>query len=136
MRRVLAVAAAVVMLAVGAGCEPSTPEPKVAMTARSYPAKPKCYSSARIEGNINGTKTSSVVLQRTVGGKWVDWKWYQTGDTAEQPHRISTAPDYDGTYALSYLGPWSAPETVLHLRARSAGGSVVSNGVYVTVTCP
>lgn len=133
MRRVLVAVALVLGALSVAACEPVTPpEPTVGMTAKSDPAKPRCGSPAYLAGSIGETATSKVVLQRTSGGKWVDWKWYETGDSDEEPHVLSDVPRY-GEFMIGYRVPSS--KTTIHLRARSAGGSVVSNGVYVTPVC-
>jgi hypothetical protein len=127
MRRVLVLVAAAVAVVAMAACEPTPPT--VAMTVKSVPAKPACGTVAQLVGNTGGTKASSVVLQRTSGGKWVDWKWVDSWDS-QDPHLLTARPNSAGDYKLSWLAP--TKRGTYHLRVRSAGGSVVSNDIYVS----
>lgn len=127
MRRVAMVGAALVMLAATA-CKP-TPEPTVSITAK--PIQPACYNHG-LEG-VAPAGAASVVLQRTVNGKWQDWIWYEGGLPYEQPHRI-TAPTRGGDYAIQFSDRTPTGQKlsgVIHIRVRSGGGSAVSPGVYV-----
>mgnify|MGYP006921472627 CR=1 FL=1 len=110
----------------------------VTITAKAV-GKPTCYNSARIEGYLTpATATPRVVLQRTVGGKWQDWKWYTILEEGQwrKPHILTSGIGDGGIpahYSVQYLG--TARASIIHLRVRSNGGSVVSPGVYVKSTC-
>jgi hypothetical protein len=68
------------------------------------------------------------VLQKTERGVWKDWIWPPYGGGGSQ--RLTAKPAADGTWSMTYLVPNSA--ATIHLRVRSAGGTVFSNSVYVT----
>lgn len=109
----------------------------VTITAKAV-GKPTCRNGARIEGGVLPVgATRRVVLQRTVGGKWQDWKWWNSGEesTWAKPHLLTDVPESfeQGHYSIQYLG--SVKASIIHLRVRSNGGSVVSPGVYVKSTC-
>lgn len=126
MRRILMLVALAAGALGVAACEPA---PKVTITAKA-PSKGYCGTAVEIKGTVTPSDaTPKVVLQRTEGGKWVDWIWVSSGSSSEKPHRISATVD-GGEYSSSFYMPIS--KNVLHLRVRSNGGSVVSNGVYVT----
>jgi hypothetical protein len=125
VRRLLAAAVVVLALAGATGCEAS-----MTITAKADPARPACFGAGSIAGVVTPAgATPKVVLQRTEGGKWVDWKWF-VSHTSEGRHVISTTVDSAGKYRLSFLVPRSS--ATLHLRARSAGSGATSPGVYVT----
>lgn len=115
-------------------CQPA--EPAMAITATPDDAKPACSDNAYITGEVDPAgATSKVVLQRTEGGKWVDWRWRsrdsdstlgQVGATVQQRGDV-------GIFELPYLVPGS--KSTLHLRVRSSGGGFVSKGFYVTPVC-
>jgi len=136
MRAAMAAMAVTAMVLVGVtACEPA---PTVTITATTPDRYTEACGFFTIEGRITPAKaTSGVVLQRTVNGKWEDWIWYQTGDTDEEPHRIRGHLDYtsfDWTgYWLEAFTPCTVGRTY-SLRVRSAGGSVVSNTVWITTT--
>lgn len=127
MKKALLIAALLIGCAVTTACDPVT-----TITATTA-SRPGCGQTATIDGTVTpASATGRVVLQRTVGGKWVDWKWV-TGNTGEVPHvlRSKVAPD-TGTYVIPFQVPFST--NTIHLRVRSDGGSVVSRGMYVTPT--
>lgn len=127
MRRVWMAAAAVLCIVAATGCEPA---PTATITAKA-PSKGYCGTTVTVTGTVTpASATPRVVLQRTVKGKWVDWMWI-LGDTGEQPHRMYGTVT-NGKYEIPFYMPIS--KNVLHLRVRSNGGSVVSNGVYITPT--
>lgn len=125
MRRALAIAVVLVALVVGTGCEP-------AMKITARPVQPACYNDA-VTGTVTPAgATTKVVMQRTVSGKWVDWKWYRGSDPV--PRVLTATPDAEGVYQLDYEGekPDGTPLTgVVHFRVRSSGGGTVSNDFYV-----
>lgn len=130
MRNLVTMVVAVAALVLLASCTPT-----VTITAKPAKTKATCWENVRVEGIVTPKDaTSRVVLQRTEGGKWVDWLWYNTGESEEVPHRIAgdvqRFEGQNGEYSLDFNTPWWA--TTLHLRVRSNGGSVVSPGFYVT----
>lgn len=130
MRKIVAAIVAISAWAMLSSCTPAA-----TITAVPDTTRPACYDLLTINGQIDPAgATTKVVLQRTVGGKWVDWIWYQTGDSDEQAHRLYGVVDSDGSYFLNYNAPWWA--TTVHLRVRSGGGSVVSPSFYVTTSGP
>ena len=130
MRRILAAASMVVLLG-AAACLPS----EKPMTVTDGPMQPACLNNGA-EGTIEPIgATPKVVLQRTVGGKWVDWKWYEAGMDSEKPHVLSAAPSkFDGSYVIKYSDrkpDGTKLSGVIHLRVRSNGGGYTGKGFYV-----
>lgn len=126
MRRTLAAAGLAIVMLVA--CQPTEPS----MTITAAELTPKCLNSVIIGKVTPANATSKVVLQRTVGGKWVDWKWYVGGHSPAA--LITDAPIADGTFYLPYdtEKPDGTPLTgTVHLRVRSSGGTQFSNGLYV-----
>ena len=133
MRRMLgSVVAAMLLVVVGAACQPTEP----AMTITAKPMQPACYNDG-LEGTVTPIDaTSKVVLQRTVNGKWVDWKWY-IGTSGESPHIISAPVSSwdEGAYWPQYADETASGVPLsgtIHIRVRSEGGTRFSNGIYVT----
>lgn len=129
MKRIAATAALVLMALVATtGCEP-----KMTITASlDAGSRPGCGQVASVFGSVNPpAATKRVVLQRTQGGKWVDWKWI-SGTTGEAPHVLSAVPEPDGKYRIGLAVP--STTSAIHLRVRSDGGVGVSAGFYVTPT--
>lgn len=118
-RTLLALGLAAAFVIVGApSCEPS-------MTISAVPST-GCWSGV-VEGQVTpANATAKVVLQRTVGGKWVDWKWYRTQvDTTKRI--LSDVPNDEGVYVIQFTrqhesgAQWSG---TLHLRVRSNAGYI------------
>lgn len=125
VRRFLAVAAVAVVLMVATGCEPS-----MTITAKPDPA-PMSTTNSYVRGTVTpATATAKVVLQRTVGGKWVDWQACQATGCWSKPAKVPTANvnQSTGAYAIAYPVQWCAH--TLHLRVRSEGGSAFSPAFY------
>ena len=125
VRRFLAVAAVAVVLMVATGCEPS-----MTITAKPDPA-PMSTTNSYVRGTVTpATATAKVVLQRTVGGKWVDWQACPAvgcqGDASKVP--AANVNQSTGAYAIAYPVQWCAH--TLHLRVRSEGGSAFSPAFY------
>lgn len=128
MKKILLAAAALLLVVAATGCEPSA-----TITAKPDDTTPVCTSSDWIRGKVTpATATPRVALQRTVGGKWVDWKWYATTSSSGGQQIVWAKVSGSGSYAMSYRIP--ASTTTLHLRVRSEGGGAVSPGFYVTPT--
>ena len=105
-------------------------EPKMTITAKMEERGIRPAFNAHVVGTITPAKaTKTVVLQRTQGGKWVDWKQYPDG-FIDKGLQLITAPvnQTTGAYRLTFYVDTAGP---LHLRVRSAGGAV-SPGFYVT----
>ena len=130
MRRAILTAAVAFGVLVSMATPASAASLKI--TLQASPTHPVCGTGAELVGTAtpwNGT--SRVMVQRTVNGRWVDWKWYSSSDTDAMLTRLAGVPDdLDGGFFIDYLTP--VTKHTLHLRVRSNGGSVVSNGVYVT----
>lgn len=119
-----------------AGCDPA---PTTTITAKAPKTVP-CGDYMNLTGKVDPPRaTPEVILQRTVNGKWTDWLWYETNDSNEDPHRIRGGVDpYSGEWWMNPRAPYTGGRTY-SLRVRSAGGSVVSNTVWVTTSttgCP
>lgn len=137
MRRILALVLVAMALLVASGCQPT--EPAMTITAKQI----KC--NHLIEGHVTPfDATSQVTLQRTVNGKWVDWKWYHESDST-QTYATSGVSDssvdlgyYVVNFSAEYPYTYKPLPGPLHMRVRSKGGTTFSNGVYVTtpVTAP
>ena len=138
MRRIiLASALAIAFLVVGApSCQPA--EPTMTITAKRTS---DCLNQPTVEGVVTPTTaTTKVVLQRSSAGKWTDFLWYQTSDTSETRHTItSTVRSRDGGYSLSFVDQnWGDKLSgTQKFRVRSNGGGYVSPSVYFTfpITC-
>lgn len=75
-----------------------------------------------------------MVLQRTVNGKWVDFKWYSTYSAYAFHHstpKLLTGAVNQTTGAFR-IGYFVDSYKTMHFRVRSNGGSVVSPGFYMT----
>lgn len=118
---------ALVALVATTGCEP-----KMTITAKPIDTRPGCGQIASVYGTVKPAKaTTKVVIQRTVGGKWVDWKWV-TGDTGDTtPHLLSAVPRSDGGFEIGFQVPFDP--SPIHMRVRSAGGTA-SPAFYMTPT--
>ena len=129
MRRILTAGLMVVGLLVASGCQPA--EPAMTITAKAS-AFPTCGGDGELAGKVTPkTATSKVVLQRTKGGKWVDWV---TPQGAGETPRVQTSTVFsDGGYQLYFMVPNST--ATIHIRARSDKGTAFSPGVYVTPRC-
>jgi hypothetical protein len=136
MRRVLVLVAAVAAVVTLAACEPTPPPtPTVGISMALSGGTCTAGSDVTVKGSLDeGVKTPKVTVQRTVGGKWVDLKWYRTSDTGEQAGAITATVDsgskFRTTFVQEYYGQ-KLPGTI-HLRVRSAGGTVISNDRYLT----
>lgn len=133
MRRILAITAMAAAVLIGAACQPTEP----AMTISAKPDKnPLAYTTSYVRGKVTpSTATAKVVLQRTVGGKWVDWQSCPaTGCDGATPPKIPRAnvDPATGAYAIAYPVQWCGK--ILHLRVRSNGGSTTSPGFYTQAT--
>lgn len=115
-----------------AACEPQPPAPTVAITA-TLPRSPECAWLMDLNGTVPAThKTNEVVMQIKAGGAWSDWLWYETFDSGETGHRIRARVDpRSGAFYVTMRAPLKAGQTYA-FRVRSAGGSVVSNTMFVT----
>lgn len=128
MKKILMATALAALVVMSTACEPSA-----TITAKPDDATPVCASADWIRGKVTpASATPKVALQRTVGGKWVDWKWYATESSSTGQQTLWAKVDGSGAYALSYRIPGST--TPIHLRVRSSGGGVVSPGFYVKPT--
>lgn len=128
MRRlILAAGLALGFVIVGApSCQPG-----VTITATPNDLTPGCGAVAYLTGTVTpATATPRVVLQRTVGGKWVDWEWYSDAIDNTKGRLGASVNQSTGAYSVAYWAPITAQ--TLHLRVRSNGGGAVSNGPYVT----
>ena len=130
MRRAL-VALTLVLCGVAAvACQPAS---KATITAKAQMTKPGCKSDSYISGAVKPAgATPRVWLQRTEGGKWVDWKWH-TGSSGGRVRYLYGNVQDDGAYRIQYSVP-STEGVTYHLRVRSEGGGAFSNGVYITPT--
>ncbi len=131
MRKIMAVVVGVGLL-VAAGC---TPAVTITASASRYV---DCGTSIPIKGTVTPSDAmTSVVVQRTTNGKWVDWLWYETGDSDEEVHKlVARMYAIPGEWSITPRAhTWKAGETI-HLRVRAsaaAGGTaVVSPSFYVT----
>lgn len=131
MRRALLTLVAASACLAALACQPSTPKATISATPES--AKPGCRQETDLHGAVKPAgATRNVTLQRTVGGKWVDWKW-KRGSSGGEIKYLSTKVLSDGTYRLRFTTPDTEGQTY-HLRVRSEGGGVFSNDVYITPT--
>lgn len=128
-RIILASALAIAFLVVGApSCQPETP-----MTIRATPrtTKPVCGASEYVTGNVNpDDATSTVTIQRTIGGKWVDWDWYPKADSTRKSKLVGSV--LSGQFKILYMAP--KEKTTVHMRVRSSKGQYVSPGFYVSTS--
>lgn len=141
MRRIGLVAALVVaFLIVGApSCQPT--EPAMTITAKVGQKPGACGDHVRIEGIVAPASASSrVVLQHTVGGKWVDLAWYKDSDADSTPVLIAGPVNKPGgNYSLYFATRHG--DTYMsgtrHYRVRSDKGTAFSPGLYITFpACP
>ena len=116
------------------GCEPAmTITAKIAPPPS--PITPVCLNDPEIIGTVTPPDaTKKVVLQRSSGGKWTDFKWYTTLDSSAEPELLTSGVNpYDGGYAIQvqryYIG--AKLRGVQSFRVRSAGSSAVSPKVYI-----
>lgn len=125
MRKLLAMVAFGILVVAATGCEP-------AMTIAAKPdPNPMSVTYSHVRGVVApASATKKVVLQRTVGGKWVDWKACPAVGCQGDPAKVPTAnvDQSTGSYAIAYPVQWCA--YVLHLRVRSAGATAFSPGFY------
>lgn len=136
MRKFLAMA----VLAVGClgvmapSCQPA--ETAMTITAKPSATRPECGGNEDVTGIVTPkAATSKVVLQRTVGGKWVDWKWREGNyDTTDGVLSATLLPGSGDSASYTVLF-WANSTSTLHLRVRSSGGGYVSPGFYVTPKC-
>lgn len=129
MRRALLILALAGACFVAVACQPTPP--KATISAKAAMAKPGCKMETDISGVVKPAgATPSVTLQRTVDGRWVDWKWKRASSGGEIKY-LSTKVLSDGTYRLRFTTPATEGQTY-HLRVRSEGGGAVSNDVYIT----
>lgn len=121
MRRILLTVGLTLAVVGGAACQPT--EPAMITAASSVGC-----DGAYVTGKVAPAKaTTKVILQRTVGGKWVDWSWYQTYLDLEKAHVLSGAPDATGAYEIQFVHshyPAGRLTGTLHLRVRSNGGHI------------
>lgn len=125
-RKMLTIAVAMVAVVAFSGCEPA-----MKITAKT-PRHPLAASTSYVEGTVSPAKaTPRVYLQRTVGGKWVDWKACPAvGCGADKPKvPVANVDQKTGKYRMAFPVPWCG--TVLHLRVRSAGETEFSPGFYL-----
>lgn len=127
MRRILAAAALAIGLLAATACQPTEPAMKITATAPMYP---QAFTTSYVTGKVTPpTATKKVVLQRTVNGKWVDWKACPaTGCGIDPKVPTSTVNQTTGAYSIPYPVQWCG--IVLHLRVRSSGGTTFSPGFY------
>jgi hypothetical protein len=120
---------ALALLVAVTACDPAPPKATITATpAAKYVA---IAHDTYISGKVTPAgATPKVVLQRTVGGKWVDLVERPTSFLNDKPVLRSAAVNpTTGAYKITmYPGTYS----VLHLRVRSNGGTVVSPSFYVT----
>lgn len=129
MRRLVLILTLAAACLTAAACEPATS--RASISAKAAMAKPGCGSETDISGVVKPAgATPNVTLQRTVDGRWVDWKW-KRGSSGGEIKILSTKVLADGTYRLRFTTPRTEGSTY-HLRVRSAGGGVFSNDVYIT----
>ncbi len=126
MRRILIAAAMSVGVLAATACQPT--EPAMTITAKRTSS---CLANPTVEGKVTpATATPKVVLQRSSGGKWTDFKWYQTAESSEVAHVITDALDGGGAYVLRF-DPSNLKGTQ-KFRVRSNGSGYVSPSVYFT----
>lgn len=140
MRRTLiAVVAAVACLVGAAACQPA--EPSMKITAKVYdqydqtpPGTTTCGYAYTVRGTVTPpAATGTVVLQRTVGGKWTDVKGWDNADgyyTKSASVRQANVSATSGAYRIKYLVDWYG--STRHYRVRSAGGAAVSASFYLS----
>lgn len=126
MRRILVSAVLVLTLAAATSCTPAA-----TISARPDPY-PRVAETSYVRGTVEpATATTKVVLQRTIGGKWVDWKACDSeGCNTASPPRVRRAnvDQVTGGYAIAY--PVQLCGVVLHLRVRTLEGGSFSKGFY------
>lgn len=129
MRRFLAAAAVAVALVGGAtACQPA--EPAMTITAKAKPY-PLAASTSQITGTVTPAKaTTKVVLQRTKGGKWVDWQACPATGCGGFAPKVPQANvnQSTGAYSIDYPVQWCGQ--VIHLRVRSNGSTAYSKDFY------
>ena len=123
-------------MVVGApSCQPAEPAMTITGAVESH------CGDHTLSGVVAPAKaTTKVVVQRTVGGKWVDWKWYETTLNSEPLHALAATPNkatgaYSVRIAFGHSDGIGKPitdltGTTIHLRVRSNGGSATSPGWY------
>lgn len=142
MRKVLAVVVVPVILVVLAACQP-TP---ATVTAVPSTLKPACKSITTLTGKVSpagASKEITIQYQRPSDGKWIGFKWFETGAPDEGWH-IITAPvsKTTGNYSVTYYAPNQVLPVTIRLRvwARDLNTKtdIVSKSWYVTrqTTCP
>lgn len=132
MRKLMVLGVAVMALVVGAtACQPTEPAMEIRVTMVEVVRTPGCAISETVPGDvIPHDATPKVVLQRTSGGKWVDWSWFTDSDDTTKG-LITATPDAHGVFEVHYMVPRTAG-TTYHLRLRSNGGTHFSDGFYIT----
>ena len=128
MKRALGVLAVAMALVLATGCEPTA-------TIDAHAAAGCDWTT--FYGKVTPKDaTPKVVVQRTVGGKWVDWKWYESWLTSAQAHVITAPVDKsDGTFQVEIANdPANAARLSgsIHVRVRTNGGQA-GPGFYVAI---
>ena len=124
-RTILAALGVMVLLA---ACQP-TPTATITATA---PRNPYCWNPIEITGTVTpADATPRVVLQRTVGGKWVDWQWITYPADTTRTRLVAVPNPTTGAYRLTFMAPGEEGVTV-HIRVRSDDGTSFSNAPYIT----
>jgi len=118
-RAISAALTAAVVLAVGWVVPVPADAAATTISASISPSVIELGQTTHVSGTVNPAgATSTVVVQRGVGGRWTD---RQGGPVSGGKFRIGIKPSQGGVYAL---------------RVRSSGGTVISNTVYVKVKFP
>lgn len=129
--------AAIILIAFVALVALSACEPKSTVTATVGPRD--CLNQEMtVTGKVDPPNaTKKVVLQRTVGGKWVDFSWYQTGGDSGEVKVVRTAAvNSSGGYYFYvpdvYSWTWERLSGTIHFRVRTEGNGGISPSWYTT----
>lgn len=136
MRTAVVLAALVTVVAL-TGCKP---EPASTVTATVAPRD--CLNqNMYVSGKVTpAAATKGVVLQRTSGGKWVDFAWYSTQDSGEVRAPIKASVNQSsGNFAMTVVREYWGQQLdgTYHFRVRTEGSGGVSPSWYAKFqTCP
>lgn len=135
MRRVLAVLAASVVFVALTGCDPAP-----TITATPSTLVTECEGVTTVTGKATPrSRSTQVVVDAQVNGKWAVWQWYRSGDSGEQRRPIGGPTNPDGTFSFTYYHPHHQVHT-LRMRVRgqqrdSDETGPVSKSWYITNNC-
>lgn len=126
MRKMAVILVAVLALVAVTGCEP-----KSTVTAD----RTESCTGLQVRGVVTpADATKGVVLQRTVGGKWVDFEWWQTYDSGEPKAPVSSTVNSAGGYYLNVpRSHWGQTLSgTVHFRVRTNLNGGISPSWYTT----